>query len=259
MRLKDRVAIVTGGSSGIGRGIAIELARNGADVAIADLQEPSKIGKYHEQDVKTTTCEEIAKLGREGLFVQTDMTDDDHVANLIDRTIQWRGKLDILVNNAGMSIVGDSQTQTIQEWDKVVALDLRAVFVCTKLAVPHLIRSKRGRVIQIASVHAFYGGGGPSYAPAKAGVVNIARDSAVELGKHGITVNAICPGYIETAIQDYLTPEVIEQCRKRTVIPRLGKPADVGNLAAFLASDDAEWLTGAAIVLDGGLTAHMSV
>ena len=128
---------------------------------------------------------------------------------------------------------------------KSVGVNLRGVFVATKLAIPHLKQSKFGRIIQIASVHAYGGGAGPAYAPAKAAVVNMVRDTALEIGQDGITVNALCPGYIETAIQDYLTPEQIEEALEKTALPRFGLPRDIGRAAVFLASDDAEWITGA--------------
>ena len=255
MVLKDRISIVTGGSSGIGRGIALEFAHEGARVAIADMREAPLRGKYHETDVTTPTVEEIEKLGGEAIFVPTDVTDESQVERLIERTIQRFDGLDILVNNAGIHIPGGSQDISTAQWDKVVGTNLRAVFVGTKLAIPHLKRSKHGRIIQIASVHAYGGGAGPAYASAKAGVVNMVRDTAMEVGSFGITVNAICPGYIETAIQDYLTQEMIDACTEKTALPRFGKPKDVGRAAVFLASDDAEWITGASLLVDGGMIA----
>ena len=228
MRLKDRISIVTGGSSGIGRGIALEFAREGARVAIADKREAPLRGKYHETDVTTPTVEEIEKLGGQAIFIRTDVTDESQVERLIEQTVQCFGGLDILVNNAGIHIPGGTQDISIAEWDKVVSTNLRAVFVATKLAIPHLKRSECGRIIQIASVHAYGGGAGPAYAPAKAGLVNMALDTAIEVGEFGITVNAICPGYIETAIQDYLTQEMIDAAVEKTALPRFGKPRDVG-------------------------------
>ncbi|MCZ6680546.1 MAG: SDR family NAD(P)-dependent oxidoreductase, partial [Candidatus Poribacteria bacterium] len=182
MVLKDRIAIVTGGSSGIGRGIAIEFAREGARVAVADIQEAPRRGKYHEQDVKTPTVEEVEKLGAQGIFIQTDMADESQVEQLIQQTVERFGGLDILVNNAGIYIPGDSQEITIADWDRVVGINLRGVFVATKLAIPHLKKSRYGRIIQIASVHAYGGGGGPAYASAKAAVINMSKGFARELG-----------------------------------------------------------------------------
>ncbi len=257
MSLENRVAIVTGGSSGIGRGICLEFAREGARVVVADVQEDPKRGKYHEQTTVIPTQVEVEKLGAKGIFIQADISDETSVRNLMERTIEYFGNLDILVNNAGIHIPGNSQELSAKEWDRVVGLNLRGLFLTTKYGVPHLKTSKAGRIINIASVHAFGGGGGPAYAPAKAGVVNLTRDAAVELGRDNITVNTICPGYIETAIQDYLTPDQIEECRRRTPLPRLGLPKDIGRACVFLASDDASWITGAALTVDGGWCAHV--
>jgi len=258
MKLEDRVAIVTGGSSGIGRGVAIEFAREGAHVSVADVQETPKKGKYHDQDVATPTVVELEGLGRRGLFVQTDMGNEEDVANLIERTVETFGRLDIIVNNAGIHIPGDSQTLSIADWDRVVGVNFRGLFLLTKFAVPHLKRSPAGRIINIASVHAFHGGAGPAYAPAKAAVVNLTRDTAVEVAPDGVTVNAICPGYIETPIQDYLTEEQIEAARVKTPLPRLGLPKDIGRACVFFASDDAEWVTGTALPVDGGWLAPIT-
>ena len=255
MLLKDRISIVTGGSSGIGRGIALEFAREGARIVIADIQESPLQGKYHEIDVTTPTVQEIEKLGAQGIFIKTDVSDESQVAQLIQRTVEHFGGLDILVNNAGIHIPGGSQDISIADWDRVVGINLRGVFMTTKLAIPHLKKSKFGRIIQIASVHAYGGGAGPAYASAKAAVVNMVRDTALEVGKFGITVNAICPGYIETAIQDYLTPEQVESSLKKTPLQRLGLPKDIGRAAVFFASDDAEWITGASLLVDGGASA----
>ena len=252
MRLKDRVAIVTGGSSGIGRGICLEFAREGARVVVADVREAPKAGRYHERDTRTPTVEEIGKIGGRSRFVQADMGDEGAVKSLVDEAAGAFGGLDIIVNNAGIHVPGDSQDLSADDWDRVVGVNLRGPFLLTKYAVPHLEKSAAGRVINMASVHSFGGGGGPAYAPAKAGIVNLTRDTAVELAGRGITANAICPGYIETAIQDYLTPEQIEASRKATPLPRLGRPRDIGRACVFFASDDAEWITGAALPVDGG-------
>ena len=255
MLLKNRICVITGGSSGIGRGIALEFAREGARIAIADKQETPLRGKYHETDVTTPTVAEIERLGAEGIFLQTDVSDASQIAGTIQQTVEHFGGLDVLVNNAGIHIPGGTQDISIADWDAVIGVNLRGVFVATKLAIPSLKQSKFGRIIHIASVHAYGGGAGPAYAPAKAAVVNMVRDTALEIGEFGITVNAICPGYIETAIQDYLTPEQIEEALEKTALPRFGLPRDIGRAAVFLASDDAEWITGASLLVDGGFAA----
>lgn len=255
MRLSERVAIITGGSSGIGRGIALAFAREGARVVVADISEAPRRGKYHETDTVTPTAQEIVRQNGEALFVRTDVSREPDLKNLVTQAFGRFGRIDILVNNAGIYIPGNTEHLSLDDWDRMMGVNLRAVFLLTRLAVPYLRRSRHGRILHIASVHAYGGGAGPAYAPAKAALVNLARDQALELGRTGITVNAICPGYIETAIQDYLTPEQIEDCRRRTPLPRLGRPADIANAALFLASDEAEWITGASLVVDGGYTA----
>ena len=252
MRLRDRVAVVTGGSSGIGRGISLEFAREGAKVVVADIQEEPKRGKYHDRDLRTSTVTEVEELGAQGLFVGTDMGDPEAVRQLIIRSVEHFGCLDILVNNAGITIVGNSQELSIPDWDRVVAVNLKGVFTATKFALPHLRKSPAGRIINISSVHAFHGGSGPAYAPSKAAVVNLTRDTAVEVAPDNITVNAICPGYIETPIQDYQTEDQIAAALDRTPLPRFGTPRDIGRACVFFASEDAEWITGTALPVDGG-------
>ena len=167
------------------------------------------------------------------------------------------GSLDILVNNAGIGVVGTVEEQTEEVWNRVININLRAPFLATRSAVPHLRSSGNGRVINIASVHAFGGSSGPAYSSSKAALVNMTRDAALTLGPDSITVNSICPGYIETPIQDYLTPEQILSVRENTALPRLGKPEDVAHAATFFASDDAQWITGAVLLVDGGLIASI--
>jgi NAD(P)-dependent dehydrogenase (short-subunit alcohol dehydrogenase family) len=252
MLLQDRVAIVTGGSSGIGRGICLEFAREGAKVVVTDIQEAPKGGKYHEKDTRTTTVQEIVKLGGQGHFVQADVAEEESVRYLVEQAVSRFGGIDILVNNAGIIMPGDSQQTRVADWDRVIGVNLKGIFLTTKFAIPHLRKSNAGRVINIASVHAFGGGGGPAYASSKAAVVNLTRDTALEVAADGVTANAICPGYIETAIQDYLTENQIEGARKRTPLPRFGTPRDIGRACVFLASDDASWTTGVALPVDGG-------
>ena len=255
MLLQHRVAIVTGASSGIGRGIALELAREGAAVAVADIREDPKVGIYHETEPQPPTAAVIAELGGRALFVPTDVADERQLETLVERTAGEFGGLDIVVNNAGITTLADLQHLALEDSDRVMAVKLRAAFVATKLAVPHLKRSTAGRIIHIASVHAYGGGGSAPYAASKAALVNLARDTALELGAHGITCNAICPGYIETAIQDYMTPQQVEEARQRTALPRFGTPRDIGRAVVFLASADGEWITGSSLLVDGGYIA----
>ncbi len=257
MILAGRVAIVTGASSGIGRGIALEYAREGAKVCVADVREEPKRGKYHESEKQQPTVDAIAELGGEASYVETDMGDEANIERMIDRTLECFGQIDILVNNAGIYNPGGSQDVSSREWDRMTGVNLKGVFLAMKVAIPHLKESAAGRIINIASINAFGGGAGPPYTSAKAAVVNLSRDIAVELAPDCVTVNAICPGYIETPIQDYLTEEDIANSRARTPLPRFGTPRDIGRAAVFLASDDASWITGVALPVDGGWLAHI--
>ena len=251
MRLKNRIAVVTGGSSGIGRGICVEFAREGARVVAADIEEAPKRGKFFETDARTATVEEIESLGGEGIFVRTDVADEDAVRGLIDRTVSRFGGIDILVNNAGINIHGKSQEVAVADWDRVIAVDLRGMF-----AIPHITSSQHGRIINISSVMAFAGGSGPAYSAAKAGILNLTRDTAVEVAPDDVTVNSICPGYIETAAQDYQTQEQVDAGRRHTPFSRLGTPKDIGRACVFFASDDASWITGTTLPVDGGWLAR---
>lgn len=171
---------------------------------------------------------------------------------MVSETVREFGCVDILVNNAGIHIPGNTQELLTADWDRVEDVNLKGPFLASKYAIPQLKKSEAGRIINIASVHAFGGGNGPTYASSKAGLVNLTRDIAVEVAADNITVNAICPGYIETPIQDYLTQQQIEDCKVKTPLPRLGTPRDIGRATVFFASQDAEWITGVALPVDGG-------
>ncbi len=257
MKLGGRVAIVTGASSGIGRGIALEFAREGAKVCVVDIREEPKRGKYHETKKRRSTADTIADLGGEACFAEADMGDDSAIEQMIQKTLNRFGQIDILVNNAGIYNPGGIQDVSSAEWDRMTGVNLKGVFLAMKFVIPFLRASAAGRIINIASIHAFAGGAGPPYTSAKAAVVNLTKDIAVELAPDSVTVNAICPGYIETPIQDYLSDEDIENSRLRTPLPRFGNPTDIGRAAVFLASDDASWITGVALPVDGGWLAQI--
>ena len=256
-KLENRIAIVSGGSSGIGRGIALEFAEEGAKVVVADIREEPKRGRYYERDAVAPTLSEV-ELGSEGLFVEADMADEEAIAGLVETAVTRFGGLDILVNNAGIHIPGNSQEISLADWDRVIGVNLRGVFVAIKEAVPHLKRSIFGRIINIASIQAFAGSGNrPPYASSKADLVNLSRDIALEVAADNVTVNTICPGFIQTAAQDYQTEEQIENFRMCTALTRFGTPRDIGRAAVFLAFEDASWITGVALTVDGGWMASL--
>lgn len=255
-RHADRVVIVTGASSGIGRRIALRFAEDGASVVCASRSNDPHAGEYYDTDVSTPTEEYIREeLNQPAMFVSADVSDPDQVQNLIDETLAEFGRIDVLVNNAGLFFDADSQETSVEDWDRLLSVDLDGTFYCCKYAIPHLKKSD-GDIINIASVNATEGGTGPAYTAANAGQVNLTRDLAVELGQHNVNVNCISPGYIKTPIQDYQTEESIQTSREQTLLPRLGEPEDVANVAAFLASEEASFVHGADIYVDGGWAAH---
>jgi NAD(P)-dependent dehydrogenase (short-subunit alcohol dehydrogenase family) len=255
-RHADRTVIVTGGSSGIGRGVAFRFAEEGAKVVNADVRRDPAIGKYHGPDDERPTDRYIQEeLDEPATYIETDVSDFEAVQAMIAETVDRYGGLDVLVNNAGVYIPGTTGEYSLEEWQRLLAIDLDGVFHCAKTAIPHLKEAK-GHMVNIASVHAQEGGGGPAYASAKAAVANLTRDLAVELGPAEVHVNAICPGYIETPIQDYLTPEEIEAVREHTLTPWFGTPEDIGDAAVFLACEEARFIHGTSLYVDGGWTAH---
>lgn len=255
-RHEGKTVIVTGASSGIGRQTALQFAAEGANVVCASRSNEPHAGHYHETDETVPTEERIREEHeRQARFISTDVSEPDSVRAMIDETVEIFGGIDVLVNNAGIYIEGDSQSTSIEDWRRLMSVDLDGTFYCSKYAIPHLIESK-GALLTVASVNASEGGSGPAYAAAKAGQVNLMRDFAVELGPSDVTVNTISPGYIKTPIQDYQDEESIAVSREQTLLPRLGESADVATVATFLASEEASFVHGAEITVDGGWTAH---
>lgn len=255
-RHNDRTVIVTGAASGIGRGIARRFGEEGTNVVIADLRREPKQGQRYDTDV-TVPTDELIKTGTPGdaTFIETDVSDPNNVEQTIDQTVEIYGGIDVLVNNAGIQIVGDSQKTTLEEWERSIEIDLSGPFYCAKYAIPHL-KESQGQIINIGSVRGFEGGGGPPYAAAKGGIVNMTRDLAMELGEDNVRVNCINPGYIETPLQDINTDESVEKSREQTLLPHFGTPKDIGDAAVFLASKEAQFITGANLAVDGGWLAH---
>ncbi|WP_135304968.1 SDR family NAD(P)-dependent oxidoreductase [Haloarcula amylovorans] len=252
----DRTVIVTGAASGIGRGIATRFGEEGANVVVADVRRDPKQGEKYDTDVTTPTDELLTdETPGDGTYVETDVGDPESVEAMVEATVDTYGGVDVLVCNAGIQIVGDSQSTTVEEWRRSIDIDLSGAFYCAKYAVPHLKESE-GQIVNIGSVRGFEGGGGPPYAAAKGGVVNMTRDLAMELGEANVRVNCINPGYVETPLQDIVTEEDMAKSREQTLLPRFGTPEDIGDAAVFLASDEAGFITGANLAVDGGWLAH---
>jgi NAD(P)-dependent dehydrogenase (short-subunit alcohol dehydrogenase family) len=243
-RLDGRVAIVTGAGQGIGHGVALCLARAGADVVVADAVR-SRLAQ---------ATAEVEALGVRALGVQVDVTKADSVEGMVLSTLTHFGKVDILVNNAGVVVVKPIADQTEADWDKVLDVNLKGVFLCCHRVVREMVKQKSGAIVNIASIAAFhYTVPHVPYAASKAGVVAITRDLAYEVARHGVRVNAIAPGPIETPMMgSALTQAQKEAYAKSIPLNRLGQPQDIGNAAVFLASDEASFITGATLPVSGG-------
>jgi len=249
MDLTDRTAVVTGGATGIGRAVAIEFAENGANVVIGDVVEEPRL----EREGDLTTVERIKNIGREALFVETDVRQAEEGQELINAAGEAFGGLEILVNNAGVTTEGAIHETSPEEWDRIHSVNLDGIFHCSKPAVPYLRENDSGRIINIASQRGLLGGATgekAAYCASKGAVVQLSRQMAVDYGPDSITVNAICPGPIDSNMLDVEQKE--EDIREYIVTPYIGRPDDIGSVAGFLASDESRYITGHALVVDGG-------
>ncbi|MFP9062226.1 SDR family NAD(P)-dependent oxidoreductase [Natrialbaceae archaeon A-chndr2] len=252
MDLTGRTAFVTGGAAGIGRGIALELARGGANVVVADLRREPKLEKERERG---ETVDVIEGLGGNAIFSECNVGDEASVREAVERTVEQFDGLDILVNNAGISVPGSVTELEREDWNRIMDVNLTSVYLATKYAAPSLEESEAGRIINIASTAAFEGTPqGAGYCATKGGVVNLTRQLAVDFGPGGTTVNALCPGPIYTSMSQgtFDDPERQEIYEEHVLLPYFGEPEDVGQLTRFLASDAARYITGTTIPIDGG-------
>jgi 3-oxoacyl-[acyl-carrier protein] reductase len=245
MNLSGKSAIVTGASRGIGRAIAIDLAARGASVVVNYNSSESAA-----QEVLSA----ITAAGGKAIAVRGDVSKPEDASAVIKAAIDAYGKVDILVNNAGTTRDTLLMTMKEEDWDVVIDTDLKSVYHCSKAVVRSMIRQRSGRIINIASVVGLSGQAGQSnYAAAKAGVIGFTKSLAREVGSRGITVNAVAPGFIPTALTNVLTDEQKENAIKMTPLGRFGKPEEVAYAVSFLASDEAAFITGAVLSVDGGL------
>jgi 3-oxoacyl-[acyl-carrier protein] reductase len=268
--LTGRVAIVTGGSRGLGRADALTLARAGADVVIADILVESDAyaaetaGRYGvlaqaavaQGMVHTeSTAEEIRDMGRRSIAVRCDITDREQVDALVARVVAELGSADILVNNAGtLDHVGQFHDQSIELWERDLRVNLTGAFHCAQAVWPHMKERQWGRIVNMASVAGTLGGfGQASYSTTKAGILGLTRTLAMEGGRHNITCNAIVPGIIGTEAFHMANEAMNERIANRTVFKRPGEPQDIANAIAFLCSDLASYVTGIQLNVSGGV------
>lgn len=245
MRLEGKVALVTGASRGIGREIAFELAREGASVAV----------NYAGSEAKALELvDEIKAMGREAFAIQADVSNSDSVNDMVKETVERFGKLDILVNNAGITKDNLLMRMKESEWDDVININLKGVFLCTKAVTRQMMKQRSGRIINISSVVGVSGNAGQAnYVAAKSGVIGLTKTAAKELSSRGITVNAIAPGFITTDMTDKLNEEVTAEMLKQIPLARFGEPKDIARAVVFLASEDSNYMTGQTLNINGGM------
>lgn len=244
MRLENKVAIITGGAGGIGLAAVHKFVEEGAHVVIADFNESA--GKEVEAF--------FSQNARPILFIKTDTSNRDSVESLVNQTLEVYGKIDILVNNAGITKDAMLHKMTEQQFDDVLNINLKGVFNCTQYVIPQMILQGHGKIINTSSVSGVYGNvGQTNYAAAKAALIGMTKTWAKELGRKGINVNAVAPGFTLTPMVEKMPKEILAKMESTVALQRLGKPQDIANAYLFLASNESDYITGHVLHVDGGI------
>lgn len=245
MQLEGKVALVTGASRGIGKAIALMLAENGADIAVNFAGSTA---------AAEAVVAEIEKMGRKAILVQGDVSKADVCAEIVDKVVSELGHIDILVNNAGITRDTLLLRMKEEDWDAVLNTNLKGVFNCTKAAVKYMAKQRSGSIVNISSVVALMGNAGQAnYAAAKAGILGFTRSVAKEMAARGIRVNAVTPGFIKTDMTSVLSEKVVAAMEASIPLARLGEPEDIAKAVLFLVSDNAAYITGQTLHVDGGM------
>ncbi|MDQ7821392.1 MAG: 3-oxoacyl-[acyl-carrier-protein] reductase [Candidatus Eremiobacteraeota bacterium] len=244
MRLKDKVAIITGSASGIGKSAALVFAREGAKVVVCDV---------NEENIEKTVAD-IKALGAEAMGIVIDVSKAPQVEKMVQKVHEHFGRIDILVNNAGITRDALLIKLSEENWDKVIEVNLKGVFLCTQAVAKKMVTQGKGKIINTSSVVGVYGNiGQTNYAAAKAGIIGMTKTWAKELGRKNVCVNAVTPGFIQTEMTAGLPEKVLTMMKDKTPLGRLGVPEDVANLYLFLASDESDYVNGQVIGVDGGM------
>lgn len=244
MRLKDKVAIITGSGRGIGAATALKFAEEGAKIVVSDLN----------MDDVMKVVEEIKKIGAEAIGVKVDVTNREEVNQMIEKAMNKFGKVDILVNNAGITIDAKFVKMTEAQFDEVVDVNLKGTYNCAQAAAKVMIEQGEGVILNASSVVGVYGNfGQTNYAATKFGVIGMTKTWAKELSPKGIRVNAVAPGFILTPMTEKMPDKVLKMMEEKAALKRLGKPEDIANAYTFLASDEASFITGAVLEVTGGV------
>ena len=241
----EKTAIVTGGSRGIGRAIALRLAKLGANIVVNYTSKPEEAEKV---------VAEIKEMGRKAIAIKADVSKGEDVQGLIDEVERHFSTIDILINNAGITRDGLLMRMKDEDWDQVIAINLKGTYNCTKAVTRKMMKQKSGKIVNVASIVGVMGNIGQSnYAASKAGIIGFTKSIAKELATRGINVNAVAPGFIQTDMTEVLSEDVKEALMTHIPMKQLGTPEDVANVVAFLCSENARYITGQVLNVDGGM------
>ena len=241
----NKVALVTGSSRGIGHAIAIELAKSDFDIIVNNDRNPRE---------GFEVVNEINKIGQRAIYIQADISDPDQVKKMTEKIINKFGRIDILINNAGIVMDKKLVNMDIDRWNKVISVNLTGTFNCTKSVIKYMLKQGGGKIINISSIVGEIGNiGQANYAASKGGVISFTKTIAKEYASEGIIVNAVAPGFIRTKMVENIPEKVIEKILKQIPLGRLGEPEEVAKLVRFLSSDDAKYITGQVININGGM------